>query len=562
MKLVLHILLKDLRRLWVPSLVAVGFILLDTLRTYWNPWDPMRFGLLSAVTQAGPVLAGFVLSIALIQTDLMAGDRGFWRTRPIPPLSLLASKLLFIVLVLVAPAVAAGGFLSLALRAPAMLAAAIAVEASLKALVTALSAAVIASVSRTVLQALAVLFAVALGVVILTIELTSLADRWGFTVPWDSSLANTGPRIAAFGLYLAAALAASLSLQVFGKRVFRTLLFAVLAVPLTMELGLRFPLAMGPATPAQAAPAFEPSPGVQVMMLPPIEAGGARTVRNPATRRDVDARSVSMEVAARDVPPGRIVQLVSIQSTLRLPDGRTATMQGNSRQYWPQWTLATDREAICRGLGLGKPPERSSLDENPYRIDLFTMGLGEAAPFEGRPSHYTGVMTFEETAYRVEARMPAMAGSSAVRPGQEWRIDWVTFSGRSAIVASRFLFVSSVLVPGAPDGPWGDYRRPHGFVLQNRARGEYSLAHDTWGAWESASTPLMSVTRFARFTEVYRSDGARVRVPVDGAWMANAELCVLEAATVGTFTKKVELDGFVLPNLEGDRAAQAPAFWQ
>ena len=108
MKQALHLLKKDLRRLW--PLVALIVVLLciqlvgafqDPLTAEQEP-DAYSHSLVTLFQLA------LVLAIAmLIQQEPLVGSTAFWLTRPISRLSLMAAKAMFLTLFLIVPPVAA-----------------------------------------------------------------------------------------------------------------------------------------------------------------------------------------------------------------------------------------------------------------------------------------------------------------------------------------------------------------------------------------------------------------------------------------------------------------------
>jgi hypothetical protein len=113
MKLMLHIVRKDLRRLrwylaaWlavVAARYAIGYAVIwgsvisgDTFR-----WLEVVVGAMGA----GEVIAMFFVTALLVQGDALVGSRQFWLTRPISGWRLLGAKILGAVLLLLAPALA------------------------------------------------------------------------------------------------------------------------------------------------------------------------------------------------------------------------------------------------------------------------------------------------------------------------------------------------------------------------------------------------------------------------------------------------------------------------
>ncbi|HWA85333.1 MAG TPA: hypothetical protein VG710_03860 [Opitutus sp.] len=109
MNLILHIVKKDLRRFWIPialfALVLAAKLLLGALlRWQSGPLDVDVFDRLTLYANFGSIaecLVIFVLVAALVHEDSTIGTRAFWMTKPVSGLSLLAAKLVTVLLVFV-----------------------------------------------------------------------------------------------------------------------------------------------------------------------------------------------------------------------------------------------------------------------------------------------------------------------------------------------------------------------------------------------------------------------------------------------------------------------------
>lgn len=106
MKLVWHIIKKDLRAAWP---IALGWLVLTALRIPLLLYilnsageGTMRFlSLVSSCAIGGDVLLIFTLARAVVHEDVLAGDKGFWITRPVSGGQLLAAKAISLFLICV-----------------------------------------------------------------------------------------------------------------------------------------------------------------------------------------------------------------------------------------------------------------------------------------------------------------------------------------------------------------------------------------------------------------------------------------------------------------------------
>jgi hypothetical protein len=121
-----HITKKDLRASRDLIIAGVLLTIVETLlRTVWPPLtmslDPDRTAWENELKNALPIMRSMfaaVLVAHLVHADPLAGDQGFWLTRPISRGTLFASKLATIVLVIVLPSILGQAVPMMAFGAP------------------------------------------------------------------------------------------------------------------------------------------------------------------------------------------------------------------------------------------------------------------------------------------------------------------------------------------------------------------------------------------------------------------------------------------------------------
>jgi hypothetical protein len=119
MKLILHIMLKDLRRHWrevaLFAAVMAGWA--------WHTTHPSASGWLGQGVAGGvfialPFVLWFFIVVRVVQGECLVGDREFWQTRPYRWWQLLAAKGIFLVVCLNGPFLAEQVYLLLAAGLP------------------------------------------------------------------------------------------------------------------------------------------------------------------------------------------------------------------------------------------------------------------------------------------------------------------------------------------------------------------------------------------------------------------------------------------------------------
>jgi hypothetical protein len=101
MKIVLHILAKDLRRQWI----EIGLFVLTCAAWAWQTAHPLAIAWFRQRDFVPVLLFGlwFFIVIRAVQGECLVGDREFWMTRPYRWPQLMAAKALFVILCLNLP---------------------------------------------------------------------------------------------------------------------------------------------------------------------------------------------------------------------------------------------------------------------------------------------------------------------------------------------------------------------------------------------------------------------------------------------------------------------------
>jgi len=108
MKPVIHVLKKDLRRTWIPLavwlvLLALSFVLVGSAAKPGDYEMQEFYVMVSAILPLFQTLMLIVIIPLVIQEDSIVGTTAFWLTLPISRGTMLRSKLLFALVVLVLP---------------------------------------------------------------------------------------------------------------------------------------------------------------------------------------------------------------------------------------------------------------------------------------------------------------------------------------------------------------------------------------------------------------------------------------------------------------------------
>ncbi len=276
--MILHILHKDIRRLWLA--IAASLVVLASLAWHdrWrSDWLPgATEGYLNILT---PIVWACLIGLATAQEPLV-GDRQFWITRPYRRPQLLTAKLLFAILFVHFPSILADCYILSSRGFPPL---AYVPQLAMKQLVLAgavtLPAMALAAVARSFSHFILEIVGVAAVFLVLS------GSYWGFNYTWEPFDAVRRQLIV---LLAAAASAAILGMQYFGRRVLVSRIVglgaAVAAVVVfcyflpQSALALRAGVAPAPAVPSlrfDTAPRSPyPSWGRDIMVALPIVVDG------------------------------------------------------------------------------------------------------------------------------------------------------------------------------------------------------------------------------------------------------------------------------------------------
>ncbi|HEY5227480.1 MAG TPA: hypothetical protein VIJ19_03010, partial [Opitutaceae bacterium] len=419
----LHVLRKDLRNFWALVLVASLYATVETLG--WTR-DILHVRFQYDWLDLGPdalFLVVCIVSFVVVQADLTVGDRAFWRTRPIGPLSLLAAKVLLLFLVFLAPALIANTYLAVALDTPWRVAVGIVLETMGFVALGALSAAFIASITRNLLQAAVA----AVGVSVVMAYAVSLATSTQMSnpnlalLPWALDEEYPGPRIVAAGFFGALALALLLAHQYKTRRTARTVLLLFVALPAALLCTQLCPIDILSGTPtAQVRQAgTDTFSEAQIHFTGTPVVGYHSHMYAPKTSSLVEAVGIQVGATMDGVPIGRILDIESIDTLLKTKDGKEYSFTPQRQGHWPMWSADRLRSAICLYLGLKNPPPEKQ-DPNRGSVTLFELPETTAQSLVGKSGFLVATMTLSERKFSRETSLPVKEGARWTHEGQAW----------------------------------------------------------------------------------------------------------------------------------------------
>jgi hypothetical protein len=556
MTLLRHILAKDFRRLrwlllaWL--VIVVSRVVVTAARSDFAFEDVALQIALEDVTQLLMMidLPVLVLLVSwLVHDEPLLGADAFWLTRPIPPSTLMAAKLVFAALFLVgAPAVVQTIAVAVALRSPGLasrLIPGLLSSQSLWVAVLVALATLTASLTRFLLTlvaaAAAVVFALSslLTLMLMTIEETSYPSP---------GLSDETTAVVGSWLLVAVALVV-IGLQYRTRRL-------RLSVPAGVA-GVILSALIAEVWPWRFARAPEPDPGAwardATSVAAVLDAGAPYVTDDQWARRPASPKKqIAAPIRLTGVPPQYGTQATGVRSRLEFAGGPTIqSAQGGtvavSRDPGDQ--RASDYMAPVRAALL--PSRLVGRIEEPQTANwpvVLTLTADEYERYGRMPGRLTATIEAFLQESRLVASIPLEEGRIVQAGSTEFELRRVVRrpDGCSVLIRER-------RVPAGQHNVFRSYR----YLLRNVQRGEALLGSSErmmdrgvpfrgllFAGW-SIEGPFGSGFGFLDHVEGYpeRSPFATAR-RIDADWLAGADVVAIETAYAGRVSRSIVVEGF------------------
>ncbi|PYR03544.1 MAG: hypothetical protein DMF97_01790 [Acidobacteria bacterium] len=557
MTIVRHILTKDLRRLrWLllAWLVVVFSRIAVTAARSDLGFDDFTRQLaldnVSGLLLFIDVLLLVLLVSALVHDEPLVGADAFWLTRPIPPGTLMTSKLAFAALFLIgAPAVVQSIAVASVTRLhghsirliPGLL-----FSQSLWVAAFVALASLTASLTRFLLALAGGGAAVVLTVTAWTTLIFMTAEETSYPAPGIADLTTI---IVDSWLCLAVAVAV-VAMQYRFRR--QRLAFSVGIAGLIVSASL------AEMWPWRFARASEPDPGAwsrDPAQVAAVLGGGEPHVSDEfgIRRRSMPGKQIAAPIRLAGVPPRYFSQSVGVRSRLEFPDGSavqsaqgmSVPVRGDGGEPSLFDYVAPVRSALPK-IRLLQPSDEPRFTQWPV---VLTVTADEYQRFGATP----GRLTARIEAFLQESRL---VGSIPLVEGARLGAESLQFELRR--VLRRPDGCSVLLREIAEAAGWPRVPRSFRYLLRNTPRGEAVLGDSEqitngslsffnavlFGGW---SVEGRSASEFGFFDRVERyparstfSTGAGI----DAAWLADADLAVIETAYAGRVSRSIVVEGF------------------
>ena len=547
MNLIFHHLKKDIRclrlllSLWFVLLVLNSLLMRSGLdRFIVTSEGSQTLAIAHSLLYALQQLLQIVIVCQLVHADALAGTTAFWLTRPVSRKELLLSKSLFVLLILVVPALLVECMV-MWLNAipvpdwPGALAELVVLQCSLFILPAMLLAALTPNLARLSVTALVSLIAFFL------LHYTVLT-----TVMTLGGVIRTEPEVTAALLLAAILLVGSgailITYQYSSRRTAQTAAGAIpvmLLLIATMNFW-RWDFLTRTAT----LPSRSPLNPDHVNLVLQRDARTTSFESHPRLR-DAGMQKIMGRFSFLGVPPGFFVELIGLQVTLELPDGKLVPSGSENQSGWAgvfyfyferyQKAVGHFLQSSHTAIVLNEP----HLTADPARVALLSVDLGTFQNYKHTPAIYKAEAELRAQQYQLKATLPLRPGSRYVDDSGETTLLAIAPHPDGWILTMRESSVRRWIQSKPPTGVF--------YVLRNRINNEVLLGRsypeNVFG--RAAVLHRVSVNHSPiYFTTTGVSDYQGP--PINEAWLEKAELLRVEIRTIGHFTKSIRAEGFVM----------------
>jgi hypothetical protein len=536
MKSVLHLMRKDLSYFW-PLLLLSTALAIATLWCdvhFYGSFDPSTPApaatfLIDLILPVARWVLLFVIPVVVIQEDLVLGDRAVWLTRPIQPRSLLAAKLLFLLVGLALPMAIIGASAAWYLGASAGEIAASARIPLEVAMCSSLFAVLLAACTKTLFRATVLLLGIFASAVLLTYFVSGRRPLIHFTPrfwPWPSPFHISDATNEIIGsVVLVVGILGALSGLYRWRRIFRAGACGILLFWVGCVLSLYWPIELIKFRPDSSVPALPPPRLLMRAASPKFMAEGGS--------KGMVQLNFSLHVGG--MPANRPAEISFSSGKIVRSDGLAVSL-GIAVEKERRLTPAALKSAF------GLVPD--FLGEQVTATTSY-LTAKEFEELRGQTVQLDGAVVLTPIQYHLVQRFPLALGERYRERGEEWQVErlWQDASGQWLLTAN---FAQSAR-------PWskpGLEAKDIEIALVNPTRNEIALGSTDAGAINMHNHFLqgIDVGQITRsFTERRSRIDGESHYGIDADWLQHAEIYVLNGTRGRAVRMPFTCGGLALP---------------
>jgi hypothetical protein len=555
-----HLVRHDIRALRLPLIAWLLLLLVQAAVMAFGPGLIDQEAPRATIVTFAGFLAGarlaftVLLTVLLIQRDSPVGTTAFWLTRPIRPAAMAAGKVISAALLLVVAPTVVGWVLFTALGLPQgdVLGGVwqLVIEQAMIVALSAMGAAITATIPQFAVVAVAAVFIIG--------TLTSEARPFIQQLP-ALALGGAGTPIGRWALVTVLGTAAILVYQYSRRRVVgaAVLVTGVLVVGVLSALTGGSPFDAVPPAPLRAGIL---DPAAVTLNVEPDAVRAEWGMTNTRQGRQTRYRHAGAILRASGAPPAVVLQPWSIASTWQPGEAPAIQWQRQARAAYRrsvQRDMDDDGQplaSIAQALGSVELLRPVRSDPSAYHTTLLSLPEAEVSRLSSAQGPLDAAVTLRAWRYRIVEAIPLAAGNSVLARMGRLTVLAVGRSRDGVQVDVRSVYLQRLMWTSIDLFGSGGVGSAERLAIRNASRKQAILL----GAESSrqfqyslmsglSSLQLLTGIRRMRFV-IPLSDEDRVRL--DDAWLAGAELVVLQPEDLGVFTRPLKVEWV---NLESAR---------
>jgi len=262
--------------------------------------------------------------------------------------------------------------------------------------------------------------------------------------------------------------------------------------------------------------------------------------------KDEAKKWISGPLHISGLPAGHVAEPTNIESTLTLPDGKVIKHQDHIfGDFATKWNSSTVQQMLGTTRILNLEKERAL---TPTLLSVNDDLFGKYATIPGK---FSAEVEFVVKRYEAVANIPIKPKARYDRGSEHAVITHVLKQTGGSTILLRESKISLFFIEQRHG--WEAYidlfMRPTIYILRNDKRSEALWPHETPGPGFDFFDPLFqkrlrTVPLALRYSAL--TDQGHKLTEINDGWLADAELVRVQAKEVGRFTKRVQVDGFIM----------------
>jgi hypothetical protein len=549
MSLVLHLLRWDVRRFRI--LLPSWLVLVAASAALEGAWPALAVevaaretaGIASNLIALAVVLLSVLLAALVVQEHPLAGTNAFWLTRPIPPWSLLAAKLILLSVTLIAAPVFADIVLMLVYRVPSAQIAAVAAQTAISWALWLGPIMMLAALTPNLARFALVVGGFLVGIVVFLMTMMAiLIDRFDEEPPMSggSDIYDPTPGMVTTVLIIVAVIAVLIVLYRTRARA-RAVAIGIAGFAIAFGIGSAWPWPL--LSPRTETPAWASNPSMLQLSAAPETVHIDNTIRGFRDRPPL-WRVVRASVRLSGIAPGWSADIGVRETSVQIKGGEalTSRVPASRARLVAGGVPAEHDEAVRQLLNVERLVDRSQQSKADSVIVLYARhpDLQRVAPATGT---YDGRFRVSLTRHDIEAILPLRRGAAHRNGAYRFVVDRIHQESGRVIMMARESDAVSVFGRHPRSGITfylrNQYLSEATLGSHYEARSEIALARVlpfAIGVGESENSGFRPRALILQFPATHVEPG---HIAFDSRWIERAELVIVRSTEGGAVERRL-----------------------